>query len=191
MPTASAAASDRLAAALPDGTLTAPPESGAPPAPVPPPAPTGFGLPRAARLITQRDFRRVYGSGRRAHGKMLVVVGLRRRDQHHRLGLAVSKEHGGAVRRNKFKRILREAFRLERPTLPGGFDLVLIPRRREDHLLLREVRAELQRLVAQLASGSAAGGRPRGRGKGRQGGRPKGRPQGPGKGQRPPREGPQ
>lgn len=119
-----------------------------------------FGLPRTARLRTPGDFRRVYGRGNRAHGKLLVAVGLPRREPGHRLGVAVSKEHGRAVRRNKLKRILREAFRLERPELAGAFDLILIPRPREGHLLLDEVRAELRRLVAQLASGDGPRRRP-------------------------------
>ncbi len=122
-----------------------------------------FGLPRTARLRTPGDFRRVYGQGNRAHGRLLVVVGFPRRDPGHRLGVAVSKEHGRAVRRNKLKRILREAFRLERPELPGAFDLILIPRPRDGHLELADVRAELRRLVEQLRTG----GRPRGRSGGR------------------------
>jgi len=121
-----------------------------------------FGLPRTARLRTPGDFRRVYGRGSRAHGKLLVAVGLPRREPGHRLGVAVSKEHGHAVRRNKLKRILREAFRLERPELPGAFDIILIPRPREGHLLLEEVRDELRRLVAQLASGGSPRRRPNG-----------------------------
>lgn len=126
-----------------------------------------FGLPRTARLRTPSDFRRVYGRGNRAHGKLLVVVGLARREPGHRLGVAVSKEHGRAVRRNKIKRILREAFRLERPELAGSFDLILIPRPREGRLLLEEVRTELRRLVEQLR----ASGRPNGRSGGRSRGR--------------------
>ncbi len=124
-------------------------------------------LPRTARLRTPGDFRRVYGRGHRAHGRILVAIGFARRDPGHRLGVAVSKEHGRAVRRNKFKRILREAFRLERPGLPGAFDIILIPRPVEGHLELAEVRTELRRLVEQLCKG----GRPRGRA----GGRPKNR----------------
>jgi ribonuclease P protein component len=120
-------------------------------------------LPRTARLRTPGDFRRVYGRGIRAHGKLIVVVGLPRREPGHRLGVAVSKENGRAVRRNKIKRILREAFRLERPELGGSFDMILIPRPREGRLLLDDVRAELRRLVEQLRAGGRPRGRPRGR----------------------------
>ncbi|MBI5852467.1 MAG: ribonuclease P protein component [Planctomycetes bacterium] len=121
-----------------------------------------FGLPRTARLRSQREFRRVYGRGVRAHGKLLIAVGLRTLAGF-RLGLAVSREHGTAVRRNKLKRILREAFRLERPTLPGAFDLVLIPRKREGKLLLADARRELVTLVTRLCAEPQKGnGRRRG-----------------------------
>lgn len=112
--------------------------------------PSGFGLPRAARLTRTSDFRRVYGRGRRAHGKTIVLVALRRQEPGHRVGVAVSKEHGRAVRRNKLKRILREAFRLERPELPGAFDVVLIPRKLPGRLVLAEVRRELVDLFRRM-----------------------------------------
>jgi len=112
-------------------------------------------LPRTARLLSQRDFRRVYSRGRRLHGRWLVAVALFARDgQGPRLGLSVSKEHGGAVRRNKIKRLLREAFRLERPALPPRLELVLIPRVQPGRLELPVLRAELLQLVRQLPQGA-------------------------------------
>lgn len=112
----------------------------------------GFGLPRTSRVIRARDFRRIYNHGLRAHGEALVVVAWRRHQPGHRLGLSVSKAHGAAVRRNKIKRILREAFRLQSPALPGRFDMILIPRVQPGHYRLGHVREELVRLVHELAS---------------------------------------
>jgi ribonuclease P protein component len=122
-------------------------------------APTpSLGLPRSARLRRRQDFRRVYGRGRRIRGKLLIVVALRRREAGHRLGLSVSKDHGRAVRRNKIKRILREAFRLTRPCLPGQYDVILIPQKSAAKLRLAHVREELEHLLQQLQAGK---GRPR------------------------------
>jgi len=45
-----------------------------------------------------------------------------------RLGLSVSRKLGNAVVRNRWKRRLREAFRLEQTRLPAGLDLIVIPR---------------------------------------------------------------
>jgi ribonuclease P protein component len=117
-----------------------------------------YGLPRSARVLLRKDFSRIYSRGLRAGGEHIIVVALRRRDHGHRVGLSVSKIHGCAVVRNKVKRILREAFRLERPTLPGKYDIVLIPRQRPGKYDLQVVRAELRRLVQRVHSGK---GRPR------------------------------
>ena len=129
-------------------------------------------LPASRRLRTQHHFRAVYQRGRRAAGAWLTVVVLGPRSSQAptndrgdrtdrggtahrapversnvRLGVSVSKDHGGAVRRNKLKRLLREAFRLERHGLPPGVDLVLIPRQRPDDFPLAALREELPRLV--------------------------------------------
>ncbi|MCA8942687.1 MAG: ribonuclease P protein component [Planctomycetes bacterium] len=121
----------------------------------------GFGLPRLARLRRASEFRRVYGRGARAGGAAITVVAFARRNPGHRVGVSVSKEHGPAVRRNKIKRILREAFRLERPSLPGRFDLILIPRPSPEKFALEDVRRDLRELVAKIAAGK--GRRRRGR----------------------------
>lgn len=111
-------------------------------------------LPSAARLHQSREFQRVYSRGSRAAGDWVTVVCLRRSDQKPpRLGVSVSKDHGSAVRRNKIKRLLREAFRHERPELPRGIDVVLIPRQRTEPIPLPELRAEIARLCRRAAEG--------------------------------------
>ena len=114
------------------------------------------------RLKTQRHFKRVYQRGRRAAGQWMTLVACfgRQRLNHGdaappgapqaRLGLSVSKDHGGAVRRNKLKRVLREAFRLEQQHLPGDLDLIVIPRQRPDDFPLAELRTELLALLQRL-----------------------------------------
>ncbi|MBI4385886.1 MAG: ribonuclease P protein component, partial [Elusimicrobia bacterium] len=60
----------------------------------------------------------------------LIVWFLEREDRkaQTRLGLSVSRKLGGAVRRNRIRRLLKEAFRLNRHRLEHGYDLVAYPR---------------------------------------------------------------
>jgi len=103
----------------------------------------------AQRLRSRRDFQRVYRSGGRARGAILSVVAAPNGLEHARLGLSVGKSvWRSAVRRNRVRRIFREAFRLSSPDLPRGWDFVLIPARKALWPELAATRAELERLAA-------------------------------------------
>jgi ribonuclease P protein component len=88
-----------------------------------------FRFTAADRIRKQADYDRIYKSRLFAADDVLVinadVNGLNRT----RLGLSVSRKVGGAVVRNRWKRLLREAFRLSRDSLPSGLDLVIRPQK--------------------------------------------------------------
>src|SRR5437899_11266177 len=96
------------------------------------------------------DFRRVYERRRSASDASLIVYGCENGLPHLRLGLSVSRKFGGAVQRNRLRRIYREAFRLTRQEMPTGIDLVLIPRTNEPPKL-EELKQSLPRLVRLVA----------------------------------------
>jgi ribonuclease P protein component len=107
------------------------------------------------------DFQRVYALRRSASNPWLIVYACQNDRGRHRLGLSVSRKVGPAVVRNRWKRLLREAFRLTRHLLPAepGLDLVLIPRRPAPPPL-EELKRSLPKLVRQLALRLAGGETP-------------------------------
>lgn len=100
------------------------------------------------RMRSERDFRLAYGEGSRARGSILLVVVRANGGPLTRLGLSVGRRAWRrAVRRNRVRRVFREAFRLAHPRLPVGLDVVMIPAEAEPRPALEATRAELERLV--------------------------------------------
>lgn len=79
-------------------------------------------------LKKNRQFQTVYKTGKSYANKYLVLYVLTKKDGLRRVGFAVGKRLGGAVVRNRIKRLLREAFRLNQHCLRQGVDLIIIGR---------------------------------------------------------------
>jgi ribonuclease P protein component len=103
------------------------------------------------------EFRRVFRKGLRLDGALFLMLAAENGRDAGRLGLAVGRRVGGAVERNKAKRLLRESFRRNKIEAVRGLDLVLVPKReivgRTFADVEREYRARLKRL-AQRRHGS-------------------------------------
>jgi ribonuclease P protein component len=96
------------------------------------------------------DFQRVYERRRSASDDWVIVYACPNGLPYLRLGLSVSRKVGPAVLRNRLRRLYREAFRLTRPEMPVGLDLVIIPRQSEKPALA-QLKRSLPRLVTQVA----------------------------------------
>ena len=104
---------------------------------------------RRHRILLETDFARCRAEGHRLSSRSFVLVRRRNEEGASRLGVAVSRKTGGAVIRNRWKRVIREMFR----RAPGRF------RKSEDHLVIvrhhvhgtptPEARRELENLFAR------------------------------------------
>lgn len=90
--------------------------------------PARLAFPRDCRLRARSDFDRAFRAGVRERRGPYEVCCVATGRPVARLGLSIGRKAGNAVRRNRIKRIFREAFRLERHGLEPGFDFVLVPR---------------------------------------------------------------
>jgi ribonuclease P protein component len=117
------------------------------------------------RLRTGAEFDAVFKQGRRLDGRLFLLVAAPNGRAFDRLGLAVSRRVGGAVGRNRARRLLRESFRrVDRPPGPG-LDLVVVARAplpgRGQAEVDRELRERVRRLPRPTGEGGAASPPPR------------------------------
>ncbi len=102
------------------------------------------------RINDPDDFRRAFERKRSASDAALVVYGVENGRDHPRLGISIGRRKvRRAVDRNRIKRLLREAFRLGKGELPGGVDLVVVPRGPD--LTFAQARQALPRLAQAVA----------------------------------------
>ena len=102
-------------------------------------------FPKSRRLRTRAAFSAVYDAKVRESRGPLMLYSRPNGLGHPRLGLSTSRKVGTAVRRNRIRRLLREAFRHLQHDLLAGYDLLVVVRPHEPLLL-----ADYQRLLSAL-----------------------------------------
>ena len=113
------------------------------------------------RLSRSADFDRVYREGRSHASRYLVVYAFPRSADadEPRLGISVGRKVGGAVERNRMKRLLREAFWATAGDLPDGYDFVLVARPDSGDLGRERGEAGVEEALREvLAKAGLAGG---------------------------------
>lgn len=108
-------------------------------------------FPRSCRLTTRRQFLTVYAEGRRVASKSFTFFGLPNSAGTCRLGITVTRKVGGAVRRNRIKRRLRDVFRRNRMQMAPDIDLVINAHAAIDVSDAAAIESEFLRTFGKLA----------------------------------------
>ena len=109
---------------------------------------------RNFRLTRSQDFKRVRQSGKSYAHPLIVLVAQANGEMKIRVGVAAGRTVGSAVKRNRAKRLMREAMRPLLPSLASGWDLILIARPALVSSTLTDIRQALINVLrrAQLIS---------------------------------------
>lgn len=101
-------------------------------------------------LNENRDFRRVYRKGRALVHPLLVTYIVKNNRGLNRVGLTATKKVGKACKRNRARRLMREAYRQLEPGLPGGYDLVFVARARTTTVKMDDVLGAMRGHLSRL-----------------------------------------
>jgi ribonuclease P protein component len=118
-----------------------------------PPRPHAF--PASARIRRRPEFLQIYEHGVRIRARLMTLVARPNAQGRSRLGIAATKKLGGAVVRNRAKRLVRELYR--HSDLPPGFDIVVIPRPDMLNADNRTLEAEFRYALRRVGRPPAAG----------------------------------
>lgn len=102
---------------------------------------------RNFRLSRSTDFKRVRRKGKSYAHPLIVLVAIENQLSKTRVGVTAGKSVGNAVKRNRAKRLIREAARGLHPRMAPGWDLVIIARSPILQVKMLQVHAALEKLL--------------------------------------------
>lgn len=111
-----------------------------------------YSFPKAARLLSGAQFHKVVKMGNRYEGSSVFVDYRQGHEGLPKLGITVSKRHGKAYLRNRFKRVVREAFRLSIAGFPLGIEMNIVPRLSLAQYNREMILSDLQLFISRLNS---------------------------------------
>ena len=104
-------------------------------------------------MLRSKDYRRVYDNGVRFSGPLFTAFFLASPDAAGpRIGFTTPRALGKSVRRNRMKRRMREAMRLELPGIGAQWDIVINPRKALHDAPWENVQKEVRKLVGRCGN---------------------------------------
>jgi ribonuclease P protein component len=108
----------------------------------------------AEHIRRRTDFQQAYDAGEKIHGRLMTLFVRPNGVEHARLGIAATRKIGGAVVRNRARRLAREVFRHRKPST--GLDIVVVPRREFPDASFAAIEHEFSSLLERAARRAAS-----------------------------------
>ena len=113
------------------------------------------GLPfrKSQRILRSDQFGHILRGGKCVADDVLVLCALRSESgQPPRIGVTIPKKCGPATIRNRWKRLIRESFRIQQHDLPTGYDFIVRPKKgaQADWILIKDSIPKLARRATQI-----------------------------------------
>ena len=102
------------------------------------------------RLTRKSDFQTIFKNGTRYSTENFIIIIHQNNRDIRRIGISVSKKVGGAVKRNRVKRLVREFFRLHKDQLPDSKDFLFIAKPGSTQLNYRGLSEEIVRIFRNV-----------------------------------------
>lgn len=109
-----------------------------------------YQFPKRNRLLVKQQFKRVNNASNKVVGKYILIQWAKNPLSISRLGIIASRKFGKSHQRNRFKRLIREAFRLLQHQIPPGVDLVIMPRSRAEGATMDNILQDIEGITKQL-----------------------------------------
>jgi ribonuclease P protein component len=107
-------------------------------------------FPKSARLLKNTQYKYLHRNSNRLFGQTIIIQFQKGRSTSAKLGITVSKKFGKAHERNRFKRVVREAFRELYTMLPSNFEMNISPQKTTELLSKQALLIELKGMLDKI-----------------------------------------
>lgn len=107
---------------------------------------------KSTALKENKDFRRLYYRGRSSASPCLVTYVMKSNRGKTRIGITSSKKIGGAVQRNRARRVIRAAFSLLEDRLLFNYDIVFVARTKTTQVKMQQVLCDMEKQLFELGA---------------------------------------
>ena len=109
-----------------------------------------YSFPKSARILKRKEFLFLSSKGHTFYGNWVIIQWRKNSLKKSRLGIIVTKKFGKSHERNRFKRLVREAYRLMRQDFACFADLTIRPRKNSDTLTLDTISQDIKKWQASV-----------------------------------------